>query len=362
MRYDQATDTAVLSASEFERAIAASGLARSALSPRFEGDGTVAAEASVPERGTWMLATCARAFASPLRTAELQLAVADESLRRLTLAWTAERPEDVAVIARRGEELFAGVRSPEEVAAMFLGALGSDGVLTDAGLRAPVASRDAIVLVAVADALRRARLRSELAHAMPPANVSTDEIAAELAGAAVEDFRWLLPLLAKVLPYSLRNLAEDSALTASLGRLAGAKLLAITDASEGAPALVGPAGEGEFLLDGLAHRVSVVAATVAELDGAAVATESMLLVRDASRLWVIDLAGEQGDVSSVGREALVGLASAIAGGPPATQQAPAPAAPSESVEARPAVCASCGKPLVPSAKFCTSCGTPVGGV
>jgi hypothetical protein len=300
--YDEPLDVVLISGRDLAAAVASSGLTPGALAPvlgvapahdasaRLGGLGGRAAE---------ILDHAVAALADPARSGYVQFAVADESVGRLVLAWD-QAMEQVAVVARRGDEATLALRSPEEVFGLLGGAIGLEGALEPLDVRLAVGATEAIVFVAVADTLRRGRLDSLLTHTSPPASFTAEQVTATLAAADAEDFRWALQMLDKVAPFRASALPSTTSVARALGELVKAGLLTITPADTSSVALYGLDDAAVAACDAWTHEIGRLAITVSGARDGAVVRETLLLVRDAQRLWLVDIAGDGGVVACLG--------------------------------------------------------------
>lgn len=300
--YDESLDVVLVSGSDLAAAIASSGITPGALAPSLgfapahDAAGRLAA---LDGRGAEILDHAVAMLADPARSAYVQFAVADESVGRLVLAWD-QAMERVAVVARRGDEATLALRSPEEVHALLAGAIGLDGALEPLDVRLAVGATEAIVFVAVADTLRRARLDSLLTHTSPPGSFTAEQVTATLVAADAEDFRWALQMLDKVAPFRASALPSTTSVARALGELVKVGLLTITPADASSVALYGLDDAGVAACDAWTHEIGRLAITVSGARVGAVVRETLVLVRDARRLWLVDIADSGGAISCLG--------------------------------------------------------------
>ena len=238
--------------------------------------------------------------------------MADESVSRLILAWS-RTDERIAVVARQGSDAVLSLRTPDEVAMLFAGAVGLDGPLEPLDVRVDISARQAVVWVALADTLRRARLHSILAHGAPSDSCTISDVVATLAAADAEDFRWALNMLDKVTSERPSSLADAATVTGALDGLVAASVLDVTPADADGPALYGLADAGTAAFDAWAHEIGRLAVTVRGGAGGEIAAETVVLVRDARRLWLVDIAGERGAIACLGRHGADQVLSNVAG-------------------------------------------------
>jgi hypothetical protein len=251
-------------------------------------------------RAAAILDGAAVALGDPPRAALAQFSVADEAVNRLIMAWTATL-EQVAVVARQGWDAAVSLQSPDEVLALFAGAIGLDGALDPLDARVELAPGQAIAWVAFADTLRRARLQSMLMHCAPSDTCTATDVVEILAAADAEDFRWALNMLYKVMPGGPSVLADAASVTRALEGLVAAGVLNSTPADLGDVALYGLADVGTAAFDAWAHEVSRLAVTVHGLvDDGGVTSETILMVRDARRIWLVAIGSERATLACLG--------------------------------------------------------------
>jgi len=309
-------DSVRLKPADLVAAVARSGIARGPLAPSFGVEPSPDADerlATLSGRSAEILDVAAAALADPPRSALAQFSVADEVVSRLTLAWSPMMGQ-VAVVARQGSDVAVSLRSPDEMFALLAGAIGLDGALEPLDARVELAPTQAIAWVALADTLRRARLQSMLMHVTPSGTCTVADVAATLAVAEAEDFRWALNMLDKVMPGCSSGLTSAASMTRALKGLVTAGVLNSTPAGDGFPALYGLADVGIAAFDAWSHEVSRLAVTVHGLaEGAGSTAETVLMVRDARRLWLVTIASERATLACLGVGAAERVLRTVAG-------------------------------------------------
>ncbi len=321
-----------LQAGDLVAAIARAGIAKGPLAPSFEEEASPdAAERldALPGPSAEILTVAVAALANPPRSAVAQFSVADEAVSRLALAWNATM-EQIAVVARKSSEIAISLNSPDEVFALLAGVVGLDGGLEPLDARVELSRQQAIGWVALADTLRRARLQSMLIHGAPSDTCTVADVMGTLSAADAEDFRWALNMLDKVMPDASSAVANASAITEALEGLVSAGVLNKTPAGEGARALYGLADVGTAAFDAWSHELSRLAVTVHGLaEGSGTTAETVLMVRDARRLWLVAIGPERGALACLGVGAATQVLRTVAGA-----AIPAPAASTADTAAR----------------------------
>jgi hypothetical protein len=309
-------DTVRLKAADLAAAVARSGIAPGPLAPSFGAQPSPdAAErlATFSGRSVQILDGAVAALADPPRAAVAQFSVADEAVTRLVMAWGATM-EQVAVVARQGWDAAVSLRSPDEVFALLAGVVGLDGGLEPFDVRVELSPTQAIAWVALADTLRRARLHSMLLHGAPSDTCTVADVMGTLAAADAEDFRWALNMLDKVMPERASALADAASVSAALEGLIAAGVLNSTPADEGDVALYGLADVGTAAFDAWSHELSRLAVTVhGMVEGGGTTAETVLMVRDARRLWLVAIGPERGALACPGMGAATQVLRTVAG-------------------------------------------------
>ena len=325
-------DTVRLKAADLAAAVARSGIAPGPLAPSFGAQPSPDAAgrlATLSGRSVQILDGAVAALADPPRVAVAQFSVADEAVTRLVMAWGATM-EQVAVVARQGWDAAVSLRSPDEVFALLAGVVGLDGGLEPLDVRVELSPTQAMAWVALADTLRRARLHSMLLHGASSDTCTVADVMATLAAADAEDFRWALNMLDKVMPGRASALADAASVSAALEGLVAAGVLNSTPADEGDVALYGLADVGTAAFDAWSHELSRLAVTVHGMaEGGGSAAESVLMVRDARRLWLVAIGPERGALACLGVGAAQRVLRTVAGA-----AIPAPAASTTVAKAR----------------------------
>ena len=148
-----------------------------------------------------------KALADPKKVVHFHNVVADEQVSRCLLAWHPDMGGAWVSLARSGDLRRISLRSEPELRFLVANALAADDALRPDRIAVNLSTPEALALLAILDQLRRARLISLLDHKEPVALFAPEDVQARLGEADVEDFRWTLPFLAKLLPLSVGDLA-----------------------------------------------------------------------------------------------------------------------------------------------------------
>ena len=243
--------------------------------------------------------------------------------------------------------------------------LAANDTLVEEGISLLLSSGAILVFLAIAEHLRMVRYHAIQTHTAPSNVFNQAEVEARLAEAAIEDFRWPLLFLDKVMPAPIAGALTLQDIRAAIDELMLVGLVDQVDES-GELQIFELAGPGVRICDALLHEVGKVALGISAFrDDGEVGHEVMLLVRSGFDLFLFDLAGQQGAIASLGAHGLDEL----------MKQAFRPAAvkPSEAAETvamsqqaatqaatAPGIrCATCGLSLPDGARFCSQCGAAV---
>lgn len=241
------------------------------------------------------------ALADPGRVARFHHAVADESITRSLLAWPAkEDPKDGGIIicvSRLGNNRRISLRSPWELVSILSRLLAADSKLRDMNFDAKLSSHAVLTLLGIFDQLQRARLYSMLVHASPVDSVSPAEIHQLLAESEVEDFRWVLPFVEKVLPGGAVTAITKEEVSSALTELANSHLI---EAVDDTGSLYQLTDNGLFGADAVFHNLSRAAICLSSLrpDGVT-GYEMLLFLRGPAALFLYDASGSDGFAMTV---------------------------------------------------------------
>ena len=157
--------------------------------------------AQMDEAHRQRLAIAIGVLRAPAKVAYLNHTIADETVSRGVLAWTASMPDQIVALARSGILRRISYWKPSNLRASITRILAADTKLSDDAIGCKLSSTAVLTFLAILDQLRAVGLLySMLDHTEPFTMFSPDEIQERLAGAAVEDFRWPLNFTDKVLP------------------------------------------------------------------------------------------------------------------------------------------------------------------
>lgn len=331
-----------------------------------EGDAAAVAsffaEAREPVAALWRgaIATLAR----PGRIGVLHYALGEESLARAILAWGPDTLEEAVLMVSRAEDWVIRRTTAEELAATIRSVLLEGTAPSPSPLRVVLSQDAALIFLAVLHALRAARLKSLLDHAVAPIAFTVAAIAEVLEDSGVDDFRWPLLFWDKVLPFSLDGISWDGRIAPALTEL---RTRGLIEEVKGAADtwMLTPLGYPLAVADAQ-HLTKVGLRVTKTRDEDLKAHETFLFQRSLQDVLLIDLGGREAVIASLGfgdlGKLLTGVltppADAIAPKEQVPPPLPTPTSPEAAAPARsaPRFCASCGAKLVPGAKFCRECG------
>lgn len=369
MRIDQGDY--VLSDGELSAALNGTGRAPNALGlmpglvegPEAAGGPGNATDESLSPEFTRAITT----LVAPAKVAVLHYTIADESISRSFLAWPSGAGEDLVALVRTGANRRVSVRTLTAMRLFVARLLAANETLVESGVSLSLSTAAILVFLAIAEHVRLMRYHAMQVHAEPTAIFNQDEVQARLASAGVEDFRWPLLFLDKVMPVPIAQALTVQDVGAAIDELILAGLVDQVDES-GELHIYELAGPGLRVCDALQHDVAKLALRVSAFrDDGEIGHEVMLLVRSGFDLFLFDLAGEQGTVASLGPGTLDALVSHAlrrpavltveAAGTVAAPRPPAvqPLAPAATIVR----CPSCGQVAHATARYCSQCGAPL---
>jgi len=251
-------------------------------------------------------------LADPLCVAELHYSIAEHSITRSRLAWPQREDMPLAVLTHRMDGFALTTRSKGEIEALLARVLAVDAGLASANLSVSLPAVTTLVGLAVMDAFRFSQLQSWLTHTAPPQSFSPANVVERIQDAKAQDFRWPLLFFDKVLPNDAMASIEDAEVVQALRDLEDAGVILSLADGESDPACFAFSDAGELIADGLLHAASKIALRVSRLiaEGEA-GHEALLWVRDPNFLWLFDVAGQEGVIASLDRQAWKDLLSQI---------------------------------------------------
>jgi hypothetical protein len=188
---------------------------------------------------------------------------------------------------------------------------------------------------------------------------------------ASEDFRWPLLFFEKILPNgSLASITEEEVVEGFNVLDEAGLILSLADEDPTAyPDLYSFSASGELIANGLMHAASKVALRITrQLGEGEVGHEAFLFIRDPNYLWLFDVAGQEGVVASLDRQAWGELISQILHPPLHVDHSVDRAAPSKEdiheaatvmrsdLHVQVGSCPECGSMVKAGNQYCSSCG------
>jgi hypothetical protein len=239
-----------------------------------------------------------RALADPKKVVRFHNVVADEQVSRCLLAWHPDMGGAWVSLARSGDLRRISLRSEPELRFLVANTLAADDALRPDRIAVKLSTPEALALLAILDQLRRARLISLLDHKEPVALFAPEDVQARLGEADVEDFRWTLPFLAKLLPLSVGELGVTKDPRPALLALEKAGLVErVGVAANRVVCELTPAGT--FLEAGFTNASARAALSVTAPVPGGLGHDVLLLVRSVFDLFLLSLSGGDGALSTL---------------------------------------------------------------
>lgn len=265
---------------------------------------------------------CLRALAGAKKIVNFHNSLDDERVSRCLLAWHPDMGGAWVSLARTGDLRRVSLRTEVELRYQVASSLSADDSLRADRLSLNLATPEALALLAAFDQLRRARLISLLGHAEPVTLFGAEDVRVRLEGAWVEDFRWTLPFLAKLLPLPIADLAVAKDARPALLGLEKAGLLERVGSIED-KVLCELTGNGTFLEAGFRECSSRAALSVTMPVQSGLAHDVFLFVRSVFDLFSLSLSGGDATLSTIQAGELDELLKrTFAPPPPAAEKAP----------------------------------------
>lgn len=322
------------------------------LLPNAPDDPTVAQAAfeeyrHLPGAHQKQLAELLPVFAAPRQVGILHYSVSDERMSRQFLAWDSPSNEAIAFLARTPSAWRVGKRSSFEIQTLLAQVLAVDEKVTPDPLSVALTTLGVLTWLSILDQLNYVRLYSRLTHTAPVNSFAVSEVHTRLKEARVEDFRWFLPFIDKILPVDIPLALEESDLINGFQELSQVGLIEpLSDEQQ--PLLYTLTDEGELVADIALHEVSKAGLRLSTfLPDGQIGHEVMLFIRSPFYLLLLDMAGEAAAMATLTRDGFSALLEQTL--------APLAAVPSPTASVI-SSCPNCGSPVSPTARFCGQCG------
>jgi hypothetical protein len=241
---------------------------------------------------------CLKTLGDPQKLVRFHNTVTDDRVGRCLLAWHPDLGGAWGSLAKSGDLWRVSLRSETELRFLVADALSADDSLRPDRISVSLSTPEALALLAAFDHIRRARLISLLNHTEPVALFSAEDVQARLAEASVEDFRWTLPFLARLLPLPIGDLAVTKDPRPALLALERAGLLERLGTS-GERVLCELTNAGAFLEAGFRESSARAALSVTVPLQGGVGHDVFLLVRSVFDLFFVSLSGGDAALSTI---------------------------------------------------------------
>lgn len=235
---------------------------------------------------------------NPDKVLELHYNIADFQVSRSTLAKINQIPEDYVSLGGSADPFKMGSRNEFEIRYIIREVLAANVVFDDRkSINANVSSDVALAFLAVLDQYRRGWYFSVIKNHDPLSVFSISDIKDRLKDAQIEDFRWILPMTEKVLPYPIAETELFKNPKLALEELATIGLIEKMDDN---------VGVYEFTKEGLAlaelNRTAISRMVISSTYKATedqLAADVYFLIRAHAGLFLVLISGEQAAISSL---------------------------------------------------------------
>lgn len=324
---------------------------------------------AIGENTTQLLEACIAVLASPKRVVRLHYNVADSTVSRSIFATSDELPGIWVSLAGSAEPFRLSMRSDPELRFLIGDVLSAGAGIRLTKIGCDFSTQAALTFMAILDQTRRSWLVSLLRHLEPVSLFSLDDVKERLAEGGVEDFRWTLPLVEKLLPIPIGEMAVSEDPRPALLELIKAGL--IEPVNEEAT-IFDWTEPGRVLTEGNRQAGSrMVLSQSYLLPEAELGHDVMLLTRTPLDLFLILMSGAEASLSTLMPEDLDTLMEQVFAAPLMTETVQGPEPAISGSEKGPTIVAvpplTPPQPMVPvqstvpasqtARKFCTSCGT-----
>jgi hypothetical protein len=307
MKYLPETETLQLSPAELNSLRARLKVVPNVLSPfsQFELDGKtedIREFEELPAEKQTAFLQAIRTFSAPECSILWHETVSDQSITRSAATWTSNEPEMWTFISWNSNGIWLRRLTASGLNLGVSRFLGVYPGLETGGFCLNLSNDAALTTLVALDYCLQAQLLAMLQHANPAGSFTPGELQARFEEAPLEDFRWPLLFLEKLIPVDLSPLAKQERLLNSLGELTKVGLLTCVEDEDSQPMnnLYMFSEAGEALRQGFLHETSKVGLRVSALsESGEVAHEIFLFLRDPFSLWMFDLTGREAAISDL---------------------------------------------------------------
>jgi hypothetical protein len=263
------------------------------------------------------LAGAVGVLADPAKRVDYQSLLGRSAVTRRVYAWSRTDPERVVALTDRGSSFRISEWTSASLVATAQDLLAIGEPMAEGPLGLQPSAIGLLVWLAVVDHVQAERLQAILTHAAPIGVVRTDTLRARLDDSLLDDVRWPLLFLSRVMPAPIAAGISDDELRAALAELAELELLEAVD-DTGAMGIYEVTAKGAWLADETLTDVSKLAVGLSEYrpDGV-VGYESMLFVRSPRHVVFYDLGGDRAAIATATSEAVDALLATVFASPSA---------------------------------------------
>lgn len=319
-----------------------------------EGDGTKRGDdySSLSEEQRAVLDQCLRVLGDPEQLVLLHYTLADTTVSRSTLAISSAMPGAWATLVQSGKTLQLSFRSPLEIRNLVFEVLAADHSVRPTKLGCDLSTEAALAFLALLDQHRRSWLVSLLKHLEPISLFTVEDVKERLNEAAVNDFRWSLPFVDKVLPIPVSEMAVAQDPRPALLELAEAEIIEPVDEDA---AVFDMTDAGMVLVDGNKQAASrlVLTRTYHTEDGEP-AHDVFVLTRTTFDLFMLSMGGAEASLRTLlpgDLDLLIQYLFPVADSTEGTQDAAEQAGAQEAGEAEPGTPAPTPPPVAAQASW-----------
>lgn len=306
-------DDMIVSPGELSSLLQAATAGPLGLRPRESDDET----APLPVADDPWLSTAIAALANPAKRVDGQSLIGRSSVLRSVYAWGSVDDERVFSVTDRISTLRISEWSSESLQIMAKDVLASSGATDSVLVSVELSAVGLVVWLAAVEQVLAMRLQATLAHEATPTLLSREALRARLDESILDDVRWPLMFLSRVMPAPIGAAVDEAELDAALQELIAVDLLEAVDDS-GTMGLYELSQKGSWIADETLTDVSrlAVGISVHRSDGA-IGYESMMFVRSPLHAILYDVGGEAAAIATASEEALDALIADVFA-PPAT--------------------------------------------
>lgn len=294
-----------------------------------------------------LLEQCIRVLANPDRLLQIHINLADGLVSRVFLAMAQSSPGLWVGLGHEEEGYRILLHGDTELKYGLIDSLAAGVALGETRIACDFSTPAALAFLAVLDQYKRSHMLAMLNHADPIFLFEKKDIQDHLAGAHVQDFRWLLPFTDKLMPLRIHDLELAQDPGQALAELVELGIIANMDEES---RLFDLEPITLSMAEGYRQKISLAGIShTTRLDTGELLHDVFVIIRTPGDLLLTVMSGAEASFVGISAEELQNLLDSLFISTWATEE-------TQEEQAK-TFCQDCGRPVGSGEKFCRHCGS-----